>query len=141
MLAFMSNPSFILPIQTNAALKQPKSFQGASLLTRPQTITPPGNSVLAQQKANMVTATQIQNKVPVPQTVRPPLPLSQLGPASSKVLLQTSKPAASQAANASRIKGGASATVTAALAAHAQKLDTNSLAASHKEKRKFEALK
>ena len=139
LLAFMSNPSFILPIQTNAALKQPKSFQGASLLTRPQTITPPGNSVLAQQKANMVTATQIQNKVPVTQTVRPPL--SQLGPASSKVLLQTSKPAASQAANASRIKGGASATVTAALAAHAQKLDTNSLAASHKEKRKFEALK
>ena len=128
-------------MQTNAVMKQPKSFQGASLLTRPQTVIPAaGNVVLAQQRANLMAATQIQNKVAAaPQTIRPTL--SQLGPASSKVLLHTSKATTSQVANASRIKGGASAAVTAALQAHAQKSDASSLATSHKEKRKFEALK
>ena len=110
------------------------------------------------QKPTVVSGPQTPAKAPVPQAIRPPL--SQLGPASSKVLMQASKPTPSAAATASRIKTGGSAAVTAALQVHTQKLEaassssasvtaaaaaaaaaTTTAATPHKEKRKFEALK
>ncbi|KAL8608348.1 hypothetical protein ACOMHN_002581 [Nucella lapillus] len=112
----------------------------------PPPVAPPRPAIPTQPAAGVLRTTQqmMQAKPLVPQTIRTPA-MSQLGPASSKVMMQTVKPPpSSPAINASRIKMGTASAVAAAtvLKTPPQKTDsTSSTVLPHREKRKFEALK
>ncbi|XP_076448738.1 transcription initiation factor TFIID subunit 4-like [Babylonia areolata] len=128
-------PPHEIVIATSASHAPPPSAP------RPQVPSQPAPVIRPQTKTAVVTTAQVQTKPAVPQAIRPPL--SQLGPASSKVLMQATKPTPSPVVSASRIKTGAASAVAAAavIQTPSQKTDTSSPVVTHKEKRKFEALK
>nr|KAG5712640.1 hypothetical protein BaRGS_029695 [Batillaria attramentaria] len=121
-------------------------------------IKPPPGEVVMATPTTQVTQVPVQRPQPTPsapqvvraqvpkvttQSSRPPIPQT-LGPHSKVVMTgirHHSPSAVNSASAAARAKGGASAAVTAALQQHTQKTEGASPAASHKEKRKFEALK
>ncbi|XP_070195793.1 transcription initiation factor TFIID subunit 4-like isoform X2 [Littorina saxatilis] len=130
----------IRPPPHDVVIATPSSQTTQATIQRPQIMSQQTTVVRPPMKGGVVmaAASPLQTKPLVQQQAMVRPPLSQLGPASSKFHMQAAKPSTSVAPP--RAKGGASAAVTAALQAHAQKVDTASTA-GHKEKRKFEALK